>query len=143
MDKGIKTSLRNVLGVVVGVLVGGVTIAMVQMLGHQVYPVTVNIDFNDKEAMATFMQSLPTGSLLFVIVAYIVGSVVAGAVAAFIGRGARVRHALVAGAFLLIAGIINLMAIPHPLWFNLLTILVFLPAAWLGGRLVAGARQQA
>lgn len=31
----------------------------------------------------------------------------------------------------------NLVAIPHPLWFSIMTVLVFIPSAWLGGRMVA------
>ena len=139
MDEKMKTLLRNILGIVVGVLVGTVVIALVQILGHQVYPVTEGVDINDREAMVALVKNLPVGSLLFVIAAYFAGSFVGGAVAAFIGRGARVRHALVVGALLLVAGVMNLMAIPHPVWFNILTVLVFLPAAWLGGRLVAGS----
>lgn len=136
-----KTTLRNILGIVAGVLFGAVLIFAVQLIGHQVYPVAGSVDMNDKEAMAAFVASLPAGALMFVIVAYAVGSFAGGGLAAFIGRGARVRHALVVGVVLLISGIMNLVTIPHPLWFSILTLLVFLPSAWLGGRLVADAGQ--
>lgn len=143
MDEGMKTSLRNILGIVAGVLVGATVIFIVELIGHQVYPVAGSLDMNDREAMVAFINALPVGALLFVIAAYAAGSFVGGAVAAFIGRGALVRHALVVGLILLIAGVMNLTAIPHPVWFNILTVLVFLPAAWLGGRMVAGSSADA
>lgn len=143
MDEGMKTTLRNILGIVAGVLVGAVVILVVQLVGHQVYPVAGSLDMNDKEAMADFVASLPVGALLIVVVAYAAGSFVGGALAAFIGSGAKVRHALVVGAFLLISGVMNLVSIPHPVWFSIVTVLVFIPAAWLGGRMVAGAGQSA
>jgi hypothetical protein len=37
------------------------------------------------------------------------------------------------------AGIFNLVAIPHPLWFAILSVLVFLPAAYAGGLLARRA----
>ena len=46
--------------------------------------------------------------------------------------------ALLPALTFLIAGIMNLVAIPHPLWFSIVSLLVFLPAAWLGGRIGAG-----
>lgn len=137
MDEDMKTTLRNILGVVAGVLVGAVVIFAVQFAGHQIYPVAGSLDMNDKEAMAAFMASLPVGALLIVIAAYAAGSFVGGGLAALICRGARIRHALVVGVVLLLSGVMNLVAIPHPVWFSILTVLVFLPAAWLGGRMVA------
>lgn len=52
---------------------------------------------------------------------------------------ARNILAVVAG---LIAGIINMVMIPHPVWFWILGIIVFLPSAYAGYR-VAPARKAA
>ncbi len=135
--------VRNVLGVVAGVLVGTLLIAVVQTIGHQVYPIASDIDYQDKEAMRALLASLPLGALLFVLAAYAVGSFAAGAITAYVGRGARVRHALLAGGILLLAAILNLVAMPHPLWFSVLVVLVFLPSAWLGARLITGRGKSA
>lgn len=143
MTEGKSNLLRNILAIVAGILAGGLVIFIVQGIGHQVYPVAGDVDYNDKEAMRALMASLPAGALLFVIAAYAMGSFVAGAVAAYFGRAARVRHAVVAGCFLLLAGIMNLVAIPHPKWFSVITVLVFIPSAWLGGRLISGAGNDA
>ncbi len=129
--------LRNVLAIVGGVLIGTVVIFVVQSISHQIYPVASDIDYNDKEAMRSFVAGLPVGALLMVIASYVCGSFVAGMISAWVGRGARVRHALVAGVLLLLAGIMNLVSIPHPLWFSVVTVLVFIPAAWAGGKLAA------
>jgi hypothetical protein len=39
----------------------------------------------------------------------------------------------------MVFGILNVVLIPHPLWFTVATFIVFLPAAWLGGRLAGSA----
>ncbi len=45
--------------------------------------------------------------------------------------------ALLVGGVMMLAGISNLAVIPHPLWFMVLSVLVFVPSAWLASR-VAG-----
>ncbi|MHC4949306.1 MAG: hypothetical protein ACYTG1_13820, partial [Planctomycetota bacterium] len=44
--------------------------------------------------------------------------------------------AWVVGALTLLGCVINLLAIPSPVWFAVLDVLLPLPAAWLGGRLL-------
>lgn len=140
MNDSVKKAVMNVLAVVVGTVVAGVVIALVQALGHQVYPAATPADMKDPEALAALVASMPAGALWFVVAAYAAGSFVGGAAAAYIGRSFPMRLALVVGVLLLILGIINLVSIPHPLWFSVVSLLVFLPAAWLGGKV--GARHE-
>lgn len=130
--------LKNILGIVAGVITGAVLIAVVQLIGHQVVPVAGAPDMNDQEAMREFVKALPASALWVVIAAYAIGSFAGGAVAAYLSRGHRIRHALVVGGVLMLAGLMNLLNIPHPVWFWVVSLLVYLPAAWMGGRLVAG-----
>ncbi len=135
MNDTVKRAIFNVLAVVVGAVVAGVVVALVQSLGHQVYPVATPADMQDPDAMAALVASMPPGALWFVVAAYAAGSFAGGAVAAYIGRSAQIRLALIVGVLLMIGGIMNIVSIPHPLWFSVVSLLVFLPAAWLGGRL--------
>jgi hypothetical protein len=57
-------------------------------------------------------------------------------VAARIACGAPVLHGLFVGILFLAAGVVNLQRYPHPLWFNVLTPLIFLPVAFLGAKCV-------
>jgi len=70
--------------------------------------------------------------LLFVLAAWAVGSFGGAAMAAFIARRAPIMHGLIVGGILLAAGVANLVAFPHPLWFTIVGVLEFLPMAWLG-----------
>ena len=47
----------------------------------------------------------------------------------------KIAHAVGIGAVFLVFGAINLKMIPHPLWFAIIDLAIYLPAAWLGGRL--------
>lgn len=46
------------------------------------------------------------------------------------------RHAIIVGVLLTVAGIFNNLALPPPAWFWI-SVVVFLPAAWAGGRMAA------
>ncbi len=130
--------LKNILCIVAGIVAGVVVIMVVQTIGHQVYPVASDVDYEDQEAMRALVASMPAGALLFVLLSYALGSFVGGGLTARLSPGGHMRHALIVGAVLMVMGLMNLVSIPHPLWFNLGTLLVFLPAAWLGGQLLAG-----
>jgi hypothetical protein len=81
---------------------------------------------------------LPAGALLFIIAAYVVGSFVAGWAAGKITKS--MTAALIAGGLLMIGGLVNVILIPHPLWFTIASIVVYLPCAWIGGRAAAAGR---
>ena len=51
--------------------------------------------------------------------------------------------AAIVGALFLVGGIINVLSIPHPLWFTAVDLLLYLPLALVGCRLapVAAAPQ--
>jgi uncharacterized protein YacL len=48
-----------------------------------------------------------------------------------------ITHGLVLGAIFLAAAVVNLLLIPHPVWFWVVGVAVFLPTAYLGARLGA------
>jgi hypothetical protein len=44
---------------------------------------------------------------------------------------------LIVGALLTVGGVINLIMLPHPLWFSAASLLTYLPMAWAGGLLAS------
>ena len=130
--------LRSILSVLAGVIAGMVVIYGVEMLGHYVYPVPEGLDFKDKEAIKAYIEEAPAGALWFVVLAWALGSFAGGLVASVIAKQTNILHALIVGGLLMIAGIINLVSIPHPTWMWIAGLMVYLPFAWLGG--VIGSR---
>lgn len=127
---------RSIIAVVLGIILGGIVVGLVEHVGHLVYPAPAGIDMRNPEALKTYAANAPVGALLFVILAWALGSLTGGWLAAFIARQSRSQHALIVGGVLMIFGIINMLMIPHPVWFWIVGILVFLPAAYIGARLV-------
>lgn len=126
---------RNILAVIAGVILAGIVTYAVQTVGHQVYPPPENLDIKNLEAMKAYVATLPMGALLFVLLAYVLGSFAGGWLAAKIARSSQIHVPLTVGGVQLFFGLINLLMIPHPLWFAIAAVIVFLPAAFLGGKL--------
>lgn len=81
---------------------------------------------------------MPLPAFVAVLVAWALGAFVGGWVAAAVGTRTA---AIVAGRILMLAGLANLVAIPSPLWFWVIGLLVFVPCALLGSRLADRRRR--
>ncbi len=127
--------LRRATAVVIGLMVGVFLIALIQASSVVLYPPPPGADLSDKDVLRDYIQSRPMGALILVLVAYAAGSFAGAATAAAVGRDEPRRVAITVGSLLLIAGILNLLQQPHPIWFAVASMLVYLPSAWLGGRL--------
>ncbi len=130
--------VRSILAVVAGMLAAFVLIGLVEAIGMKIYPPLPGLDPRDRESFKAAVASMPRGALLCVLVAYAAGSVVGGWVAARFAPKAKLMHAMIVGAILLGAGVMNMMMIPHPGWFWAAAIAIYLLGAWSGGR-AAGA----
>lgn len=129
--------LRSVGAIVLALIVGFVVIMAIELTGTWLFPLPPGVDPMDSEALSAAIEAgqVPLGGMVFVVLAYALGSLVAGWVAARVAATSKMRHALIVGGILMVLGIINLFAIPHPLWMTIATLVVFLPLAYLGGRL--------
>lgn len=125
--------VRKILAVVAGVVVGAAVVWLVQLVGHRVVPMPAGMDPMDMENVRAHMTEIPAAAFVFVLVGYVLGALAGGYTAARLGRARGL--ALVAGTILMLFGILNVVLIPHPLWVTVATFLVFLPSAWLGGKL--------
>ncbi len=132
--------LRSVLAVILGIVLAGFLIWAVEGIGHRVYPVPEGVDLTNPQAVAAFIDEAPLGALLFVILAWGVGTLAGGWLAVMVAGRSATLHAMIVGAVMLAGGIMNMVMIPHPPWFWILGVLVFLPAAWLGARLAPAGR---
>jgi hypothetical protein len=124
--------LRSILAVVTGIVAGSVVIFLIQLFSP--YQPPEQLDLNDKSALAGWIRSLPMSALLIVLLSYFLGACTGGFFTNLIAGSTRFRPALVTGFGLFVAGIANLIAIPHPLWFAVVSSLLYFIGAWLGGR---------
>lgn len=128
---------RKILGFIAGLIAGGVTVALIESLSSFLHPLPENFDPKDIEQMKAFVGSLPATAFIIVLLAHLLGSLIAGFVASLVVKEAWTIGAIILGVFFTCAGVANLVMIPHPVWFAVIDSIVYLPAAYLGSRLAA------
>lgn len=130
--------IRSIFAVVAGILVGAVVIFLIQLFSP--YQPPTELDFDDKTKVADWIKKLPTSAFAIALLAYFLGSVAGGWITNLVAGPTRFRPALVTGFGLFIMGVMNLIALPHPVWFAMVSSLLYFAGAWIGGRLAARSK---
>ena len=130
---------RTILGALAGLVLAVVTIMLVELAGHQLYPPPEGLNPMVTEDMAKIIQSLPAGAMLFVVAAWVIGAFDGGFVAAWIAGKGHPRAAAAVPALMVMAGVIGMIVqMPgHPLWMAVAGLLLPIPAALAGAALAA------
>jgi hypothetical protein len=127
--------LRSIAGALAGVITAFATIFAVEAIGHQFFPPPPGIAANTPAAMAEFMKAAPVGALLSVLIAWCLGALVGGFVAAWISQKNRAMVALFP-AGLVLTGVIGMLTmVSHPLWMAIPAVVLPIPLAFLGAQL--------
>jgi hypothetical protein len=129
--------MRNVIGALVGIAVAIITVMVLQKIGHIVFPPPADLDFENRDAVAAYMQTLPIGAFVFVLASYIIAAFDGTFAACLVGRAMPVIYALIVGGMMLIGTVANLALIPHPTWFSITAIIGIIVAAWLAAQIAA------
>lgn len=138
-DKGIAMAWnwRLVGAGAAAVVVGPVVVAVVEMIGHALYPPPPGgMDLTDKAKMAAYVRALPLGAILFVLAAWLCGSFAASFVGGKIAGQRYWLYALIGGGLIMLATLANMLMIPHPLWLAV-SALVGIPLAAVAGMAMA------
>ena len=130
--------IRSFLAVLIGIVVCGLVVGVVEMLNLQLYPAPAGVDFHDPVQVAAHVATLPAAAFAIVLSAWTLGSFAGGATAARISPSWPRACALVVAAFMLAGVLYNVIVLPHPLWMSALGLLLPTPAALIGARLVMG-----
>ena len=124
--------IRKLVAAVVGVAVAMLTIQLVEMLGHLVYPPPADFEFGEPDEVREFIASLPVGSILFVGAAWAAGTFLGTLVGALLSASKPLPYAIVVGGLVLAGAITMLVIIPHPWWFTIAAPVAIIVAAFLG-----------
>ena len=103
---------RVILGIAAGLVVAFATVFAIDLAGHQIYPLPSDLNMHDPEAVGAFIQTMPTGALALVLIAWFVGALDGGVVAALIAR--RAWTVWPVAGLVAAAGVVNVLMIPHP-----------------------------
>ncbi|MBT8323856.1 MAG: hypothetical protein KJO22_11105 [Bacteroidia bacterium] len=130
--------MKKVLATVVGLVAAAAVILVFEFLGEMFFPLPEQIDITDVDSIKANMDKIPTGSLVFVIMAHFLGILAGMVVTTYVSKETLVP-VLVVGGILLLATLINLFVLPHPIWFTIADILAVI-LGFLVGRSLSKQR---
>jgi hypothetical protein len=75
---------------------------------------------------------MPDTAFMILVAMYAAGSFLAGVISTVVAQRTTAIPAVVAGITLTLAGIYNMMHLPHPKWFGIVNLVAYLPFAFAG-----------
>jgi|SRR5688572_7893082 len=135
--------LRNILGVIAGLIVGSVVNIALITIGPMVVPPPAGADTTTMEGIQAAMPLFETQHFVFPFLAHALGTLAGALVACLIATSHKAIISVVIGVVFLLGGIAAAYMLPAPFWYEALDLIAaYIPMAWLGGKL-GGARKAA
>ena len=128
--------LRLIGSIVAGIVLAVATVFVVELVGHIVYRLG-EIDMQDREAVA----ALPVGALLIVALAWLLGTLVGGSLAARLSG--RRWAAWVVAAVVALFGLATVFMYPHPVWMQIAAFVAPALGGLIAGHLAGRGRREA
>lgn len=128
--------VRNIIGVIVGWLVGSLVNFGLVIGGMALFPLPAGADFTTAEGANAAIQQMQPINFIVPFLAHGIGTMVAALVAVVIAASHKLYIALGLGVLFLLGGIYAAVSIDAPLWFEVLDlVLAYIPFALLGAYL--------
>src|SRR4051812_7581316 len=120
---------RIVLAVIVALIVAFGVISIAQMLTAFVVPPPSADVLRDSAATRQYMMSAPAMGYIMVVIGWILGAFAAGFVVTKMSRreSPGITLPIVVGGLMTLGAIVIFVALPHPMWFVVVGLLVFIP----------------
>ncbi|MFZ4543737.1 MAG: hypothetical protein ACOYOA_06790 [Saprospiraceae bacterium] len=134
-----NSTLRNILAVLAGIVVGGAVNMGIITISGSIIPPPPGADMTTPEGITAAMSLLEPKHFLMPFLAHALGTFVGAYIASLIAVSNKMRFAMAIGVFTLIGGISAVYMIPAPIWFDACDLLLaYIPTAYLAGKLNGG-----
>jgi hypothetical protein len=130
--------MRSLLTVISGLITGGFAVRLFEWIGHRIAPPPAGLKIEDFDALRAYVASAPPKVFYLLLAAWAGGAFVGGFAAGHVAERRKELHALVVGLLQTALAGWQLSMIPHPTWVVVIGLTLFVPFAWLGGRIFAG-----
>ena len=129
-------TLRNVLAVIGGWIVGSIVNMAIVIGGMMLIPLPGGATPFDPESIKAAVPLFEFKHFAVPLVAHAFGTLAGALVASLIGASRHLMLAMIVGLLFLIGGVMNTFMIPAPAWFDAADLLLaYIPMAWLGWKL--------
>ena len=130
-----NTTVKNILGVIAGVVAGGSVNMGIIMISGSVIPPPQGADVTTMEGLEAAMHLFEPKHFLMPFLAHAIGTLVGAYIAALIASTKKMYFALGVGAWYLLGGTINVLMLPSPMWFTFVDLIgAYIPMAYLAGK---------
>jgi len=119
---------RNILSVVVGLVTAIITFLIAETINGNLHPAPTTLDYKDTIAVKAFYENQPLSLWLLVLAGWIIGSLLCGFLIKLISKSKNKKLPIIAGSILTLSAVANFFSLPHPTWFIVVGLLVFIPS---------------
>lgn len=131
-----NNTVRNVLGIIVGVIIGGAVNGGIVVMGPMIIPPPEGVDMTSVEGISAGMHLLGPLNFMVPFLAHAIGTFAGALAAYFVAASHKTLAVYFVGGLYLMGGIVAANMIPAPLWFIALDLIVaYIPMAWLAMKL--------
>jgi hypothetical protein len=127
---------NRLISVLAGIATGWIVVTIGEIILHKIFPLPVGINFIDKIVLTNYINSLHAYYFLCLLFIWAVSAFGGGAVSGKLGKQNWKRVCIITGVVLLIGNVANFIMIPHPLWVNIISVILYLPVSYLGAKLM-------
>jgi hypothetical protein len=128
--------MKNILAALAGIMIAAIIIFGLEALSTVIFPLSEGANPTDSEWLKENIDLIPTGAMIIVALAHMIGIICGMYVAGLISK-TSLFPAYVVGALLLVGTIVNLIMIPHPTWFMITDVIGALIGIGIGKNLAA------
>lgn len=130
-----SSSIRNIMAVVIGIVVGGAVNMGLIMISGSVIPPPEGVDVTSVDSLAENMHLFEPRHFFMPFLAHAVGTIAGAFLAAKIAARHHLNFAIAVSIFFLLGGIANAFMLPAPAWFVIIDLLLaYIPMGWLGAK---------
>ncbi len=134
---------NNLFALLLSLFAGFLLVAVVEGIGHAMYPPPEKLDYTDQDAMRSFLATAPFGSLLMVVISYCLGVGVGAFCATYFADVSKKWPLYIFFVVFFISLVANFVMIPfHPLWMILASLLGVLAFTALGFNLAQAQKRK-
>ena len=127
------TILKNIAGLVLGVICGAIVNMTIVTVGPSIIPPPPGVDVTDAESIAASIHLFGPKHFVVPFVAHAAGTFVGAIVAWLVAVTNRTAFAFAVGAVFFAGGVTASQMIPAPTWFVVVDLVgAYFPMAWLG-----------
>lgn len=135
-DLPMNATVRNILALIAGVVVGSILNLLLVNMGPSIVPLPEGADVSTTEGLRESMKLFSPMNFIFPFLGHAIGALIGAFIAAKFSASHHVKFAMGTGVFFLMGGIAAVIMLGGPLWFKIVDLLLaYIPMAFLGAML--------